>query len=153
MAIENDVALSMDIGAGDWMIEEGRKQGWVEEFMRKIIETTAVQRQNFRRAHEAGATVVFGTDVAIFPHGMNGIQFAYMVEYGMTPMEAIKAATSVAARYMDWEDRVGAIEPGLFGDLVAVKGDPLKDVSALEKVDAVVKGGLVFKAPADKVRP
>ena len=153
LAIENDVALSMDIGAGDWMIEEGRKQGWVEEFMRKIIETTDVQRQNFRRAHEAGATVVFGTDVAIFPHGMNGIQFAYMVEYGMTPMEAIQAATSVAARYMDWEDRVGAIEPGLFGDLVAVKGDPLKDVSVLEKVDAVVKGGLVFKAPADKVRP
>jgi len=78
---------------------------------------------------------------------MNGIQFAYMVEWGMTPMEAIRAATSVAARYMDWEDRVGAVEQGLFGDLVAVKGDPLEDISVLEHVDAVVKGGLVFKKP------
>ena len=78
---------------------------------------------------------------------MNGIQFAYMVEWGMTPMEAIRAATSVAARYLDWEDWVGAVEPGLFGDIVAVKGDPLEDISVLEHVDAVVKGGLVFKVP------
>jgi len=147
LAIENDVALSMDVGAGDWMIEEGRKQGWVEEFLRKTIETTQVQRENFRRAHEAGATIVFGTDAGIYPHGMNGIQFAYMVEWGMTPMEAIMAATSVAARYLDWEDRVGAVEPGLFGDIIAVKGDPLEDISVLEHVDAVVKGGLVFKKP------
>ncbi len=152
LAIEHDVALSMDVGAGDWMIEEGRKQGWVEEFLRKTIETTQIQRENFRKAHEAGATIVYGTDVSIFPHGMNGIQFAYMVEWGMTPMEAIKSATSVAARYMDWEDRVGAVEPGLFGDLVAVKGDPLADISALEQVEAVVKGGLVFKAPPGKAK-
>jgi len=93
--------------------------------------------------------MVFGTDVSIFPHGMNGIQFAYMVEWGMTPMEAIQSATSVAARYMGWEDRVGAIEPGLLGDLIAIKGNPLEDVSRLEKVDVVVKGGLLFKAQAD----
>jgi imidazolonepropionase-like amidohydrolase len=70
----------------------------------------------------------------------------------MTPMEAIQSATSVAARYMDWEDRIGAVEPGLLGDLVAVAGDPLEDISLLERVDIVVKGGLVFKAPADKLR-
>jgi imidazolonepropionase-like amidohydrolase len=149
LAIEEDVALAMDIGAGDWMIEEGRKQGWVEEFLRKTVETTQVQRENFKRAHEAGVPMVFGTDVSIFPHGMNGIQFAYMVEWGMIPMEAIQAATSVAARYMGWQDRVGAVEPGLFGDLVAVKGNPLEDISQLENVDVVVKGGLLFKAPAD----
>ena len=80
---------------------------------------------------------------------MNGIQFAYMVEWGMKPMETIQAATSVAARYMGWEDRVGVIEPGLLGDLVAVKGNPLDDISVLENVEAVVKGGLVFKAPVD----
>jgi len=78
---------------------------------------------------------------------MNAIQFAYMVKWGMTPMQAIQAATSVAARYLGWEDRVGAIEPGLLGDLVAVKGDPLDDVSILENIEVVVKGGLVFKAP------
>ena len=147
LAIEHDVVLIMDIGAGDWMIEEGRKQGWVDEFLRKTIETTQVQRESFKRAHAAGAPIAFGTDVAIFPHGMNGIQFAYMVEWGMTPMQAIQSATSVAAHYMGWEDRVGAIEPGLLGDLVAVKGSPLDDVSLLENIDAVVKGGLVFKAP------
>ncbi len=147
LAIENDVVLVMDIGAGDWMIEQGRKQGWVEEFLRKTIETTQVQRESFRRAHEAGAPLAFGTDAGIYPHGMNGIQFAYMVEWGMQPMEAIQAATSVAAHYLGWEDRVGAIEPGLLGDLIAVKGNPLDDISILEDVAVVVKGGLVFKAP------
>ena len=142
----------MDIGAGDWMIQEGREQGWVEEFIRKTIETTQVQRENFKKAHEAGATIVFGTDAGIYPHGMHAIQFPYMVEWGMTPMEAIKSATSIAAIHMGWADRVGAIEPGLFGDLIAVKGDPLQDISALERVAAVVKGGLVFKAPEGMTR-
>lgn len=146
LAIEHDVALSMDVGAGDWMIEEGRKQGWVEEFLRKTIETTQVQRENFRKAHAAGAPIVFGTDASIYPHGMNAMQFAYMVEWGMTPMEAIRSATSVAARYMGWQDRVGALRPGLYGDLIAVKGDPLEDISVLRQVDVVIKGGLLFKA-------
>jgi imidazolonepropionase-like amidohydrolase len=152
LAIENDVALVMDIGAGDWMIQAGREQGWVEEFQRKVLETTQVQRESFRRAQEAGATIVYGTDVAIYPHGMQGMQFPYMVEWGMTPMQAIQSATSVAARYMDWDDRVGAVEAGLFGDLVAVAGDPLQDITLLQHIEAVVKGGLVFKAPAGTVR-
>jgi imidazolonepropionase-like amidohydrolase len=152
LAIQHDVALTMDIGAGDWMIKEGREQGWVEEFIRKTIETTRVQRESFKKAHEAGATIVFGTDAGIYPHGMHAIQFPYMVEWGMTPMEAIKSATSIAAIHMGWADRVGAIEPGLFGDLIAVKGDPLQDISVLERVEAVVKGGLVFKAPEGTTR-
>ena len=147
LAIENDVALSMEIGVGDWMIEAGREQGWVEEFQRKVLETTDIQRQNFRKAHAAGVPMVFGTDAGIYPHGMAGIQFPFMVEWGMTPMEAIQSATSVAARYMDWGDRVGAIEQGLLADLIAVRGDPLEDMGLMEKVDAVVKGGLVFRAP------
>jgi imidazolonepropionase-like amidohydrolase len=145
LAAENDVALSMDIYDGDWIAVEGRKQGWPDEFIRKNDETTMAQRENFRKAHEAGVTIVYGTDSGVYPHGVNGRQFAYMVEWGMTPMEAIKAATSVAARYMDWEDRVGAITPGRYGDIVAVKGDPLIDISVLENVDTVIKGGLVFK--------
>jgi imidazolonepropionase-like amidohydrolase len=148
LAIEHDVALSMEIGPGDWMIEEGRKQGWVDEFLDKTIETTDIQRQSFRRAHAAGVPLVFGTDAGIYPHGMAGIQFAYMVEYGMTPMEAIQAATSVAAKYLGWEDRVGAVEPGRYGDLIAVRGNPLVDIRLLEAVDLVIKGGDVVKSPA-----
>jgi imidazolonepropionase-like amidohydrolase len=150
LAIEHDVALSMEIGPGDWMIEEGRKQGWVEEFLEKTIETTDIQRESFRRAHAAGVPMVFGTDAGIYPHGMAGIQFAYMVEYGMTPMEAIQAATSVAAKYLGWEDRVGAVQAGRYGDLIAVAGNPLADIRLLESVDVVIKGGEVFKAAANR---
>jgi imidazolonepropionase-like amidohydrolase len=149
LALEHDVALSMEIGPGDWMIEEGRKQGWVEEFLEKTIATTDIQRDSFRRAHAAGVPLVFGTDAGIYPHGMAGIQFAYMVEYGMTPMEAIQAATSVSARYLGWEDRVGALQPGRYGDLIAVRGNPLDDIRLLETVDSVIKGGEVFKAPGE----
>jgi imidazolonepropionase-like amidohydrolase len=145
LAIRHDVALAMDIGAGDWMIEQGRQQGWVEEFLRKTIETTQVQRENFKRAHAAGATIVFATDAGIYPHGMNGMQFGYMVEWGMSPMQAIQAATSIAARHMGWDDRVGTVEPGKLADLVAVRGNPLDDITLLENVDIVIKGGLVFK--------
>ncbi len=152
LAIENDVALSMDIFPGDWMMINGEKQGWPKDFMRKIDETNLAQRQNFKLAHEAGASIVFGTDSGIYPHGMNAEQFAYMVEWGMTEMEAIKAATSVAAHYMGWGDRIGSIKPGYYADIVAVEGDPLSDISVLEMVDTVVKGGVVFKAPADRVQ-
>jgi imidazolonepropionase-like amidohydrolase len=147
LAIENDVGLSMDVGPGDWMIEEGRRAGWVEEFLRKTIETTQVQRDNFRKAHAAGAPIVFGSDAGIYPHGMAYIQFPFMVEYGMTPMEAIQAATSVAARQLGWEDRVGAVARGRYGDLIAIPGDPLEDITLMEQVDTVIQGGLVFKQP------
>jgi imidazolonepropionase-like amidohydrolase len=91
--------------------------------------------------------MAFGTDAGVMPHGQAGRQFRYMVDYGMTPMEAIQSATSVAAHYMGWDDRVGALAPGRFGDLIAVKGDPLQDIARLQDVAAVVKGGLVFKRP------
>ena len=152
LAAEHDVALSMDIYDGDWIAVEGRKQNWPEEFIRKNDETTLAQRQNFRKAHAAGVTIVYGTDAGVYSHGLNTNQFKYMVEWGMTPMEAIKAATSVAAHYMGWDDRIGSIKPGYFADIVAVEGDPLSDITILEQVDTVVKGGLVFKAPADRVR-
>ena len=136
--------------AGDWIADEGRKQGWPEEFLRKNDETTLTQCQGFRKAHAAGVTLPFGTDASIYTHGLNNKQFAYMVEWGMIPMEAIKAATSIAARVLGWEDRVGALKAGLYGDLIAVKGDPLDDVSRLEQVEVVVKGGHIFKAPPDQ---
>lgn len=147
LARQHDVALSMDIYNGDYIDTEGREQGWPEEFLRKNIETTEAQRQGFTRAHAAGVPIVYGTDAGVFPHGLNARQFPIMVKHGMTPMEAIKSATSIAARYMGWADRVGQLAPGRFGDVIAVKGDPLRDITRLQDVAVVIQGGLAFKLP------
>jgi imidazolonepropionase-like amidohydrolase len=147
LARERGVALSMDVYNGTYIDTEGRRQGWPAEFLRKNLETTEAQRQGFARAHRAGALIVFGTDAATYPHGWNARQFEVMVERGMTPAEALRSATSLAARAMGWSDRVGSLEPGRYGDLIAVEGDPLADVRRLQQVDWVVKGGLVFKRP------
>jgi imidazolonepropionase-like amidohydrolase len=146
LAREHDVALSMDVYNGDYIDTEGRRQGWPEEFLRKNLETTEAQRQGFTKAHAAGAPIVYGTDAAVYPHGLNARQLPIMVRRGMTPMQAIQSATSAAARYMGWDDRVGALEPGRYGDLIAVRCKPLEDIGCLQRVDVVVKGGLVFKA-------
>ena len=86
-------------------------------------------------------------DAAVYPHGLNARQFPIMVERGMSPMQAIQSATSVAARYLGWADRVGSVQPGRYGDLIAVEGDPLGDVRRLEDVAVVIKGGLLVKPP------
>jgi len=145
LALEHDVAFSMDVYNGTHIATVGREQGWPEEFLRKNDETTESQRQVFTKAHAAGVPIIFGTDAAVYPHGDNAKMFPVMVERGMTPMEAIKAATSVAAKHIGWADDVGAIEPGRYGDLVAVKGDPLADISILQDVKVVVKGGDHYK--------
>jgi imidazolonepropionase-like amidohydrolase len=145
LAREHDVALSMDVYNGDYIDTEGRRQGWPKEFLRKNLETTEAQRQGFAKAQVAGVAIVYGTDAAVYPHGLNARQFPVMVSRGMTPMQAIQSATSIAARYLGWADRVGALAPGLHGDLIAVRCQPLDDVSCLQQVDVVVKGGLLFK--------
>ena len=145
LAARHGVAFSMDVYNGDYIATVGREQGWPEEFLRKNNETTEAQRQVFTQAYRAGVAIVYGTDAAVYPHGLNARQFRIMVERGMTPMDAIRSATSVAARYMDWDDRVGALAPGRFGDLIAVRGDPLLDITTLETVPVVIKGGLIFK--------
>lgn len=141
LAKEHGVALAMDVYNGDWIDREGRRQGWPEEFLQKNLETVHAQREAFARAYELGVPLVYATDSAVYPHGDNGKQFAIMVGLGMTPADAIRSATSVAARYMGWEDRVGALAPGLYADLVAVEGDPLADITLLEQPEVVVKGG------------
>jgi imidazolonepropionase-like amidohydrolase len=148
LAKEHGVALSMDVYNGDWIDTVGRQEKWPEEFLRKNVETTEAQRQGFTKAHAAGVPIVFGTDAAVYPHGLNARQFPIMVQRGMKPMEAIQSATSVAARYMGWADRIGQLTPGHFGDLIAVKGDPLADIKLLQTVPVVIKGGLPFKLPA-----
>ena len=139
------VWLDMDIYNGDWIEEVGTKQGWPAEYLRKNRETTDVQRRGFAAAVEAGAKLTFGSDAAVYPYGLGGRQFAYMVRYGMTPMQAIQSATSEAARALRMERQVGTLAPGAWGDLIAVDGDPLRDIRALEHVDHVMKGGKLVR--------
>src|SRR2546427_1806305 len=101
------------------------------------------QRENFKKAVQAGVKMAFGTDAGVYPHGWNAKQFAHMVRWGQTPMQAIQAATSNAAELLGWSDRVGRIAPGYLADMVAVDGDPLADVTLLEKVSFVMKDGAV----------
>ena len=145
LAVERGTWLSMDIFNTDFTQETGTEFGVTEDNLRKDREIAQIQRDNFRRAHEAGARMVFGSDAAIYPHGQNGRQFAVMVEYGMSPAEAIRAATWNAAQALGMEGDVGAVAVGRYGDLIAVAGDPLADVRALETVAVVVRGGEVIK--------
>ena len=131
----------MDIYDGDWIEAEGTRQGWPAEYLRKNRETTDAQRQGFSRAVKAGARLSYGTDSGVYPHGSNARQFAYMVRFGMTPMQAIQSATIVAAAALGKGDDVGSLSPGHFADMIAVGGDPLADITVLEHVEAVIKGG------------
>ncbi len=153
LAKEHDVVFSMDVYNGTYTEDVGREQGYAEEFMRKNEETTEAQRIVFEKAVAAGVRITFGTDLGVLPHNMGARQFEVMVERGMTPMQAIKAATSVAAESMGWQADVGTLEPGRFADLVAVSNDPIADVVALQNVDFVVKGGKVVKRPGVKDIP
>ncbi len=147
LAAEHRVPFSMDVYNGSYTAEIGPQRGWPEEFLRKNDETTEAQRVVFEKAIKAGVPILYGTDAGVSPHGWNARQFAIMVQRGMAAMDAIKAATSVAAYHLDWDDDVGAIEAGRFGDLIAVRGDPLVDIAVLQDVDVVIKGGLIFKLP------
>ena len=138
------VWFSMDIYNTEYTQAEGRKNGVLEENLRKDREIAQIQRDNFRKAHRAGVRMVFGSDAGVMPHGQIGRQFRTMVQYGMTPLEAIRAATHNAAEALGRTD-VGRIAPGAFGDLVAVRGDPTQDVTLLERVDAVIKGGTLIR--------
>jgi len=108
-------------------------------------EVMPAARKNIARAFGQGVPVAFGTDAAVYPHGLNGHEFAVYVKLGMTPLQAIQTATVHASKLLGWEDRIGAIEVGKFADLIAVDGDPVKDVTELERVKFVMKGGVVFK--------
>src|SRR5690606_18216635 len=118
--------------------------GVLEDNLRKDREVADVQREGFRRAHAAGVRMVYGTDSGVHPHGDNGRQFAWMVRYGMTPLEAIQAATINSAEALDRKD-VGIAEVGRWADFVAVAGDPTADVRLLEAIPVVIKGGVVEK--------
>lgn len=146
LAKENGTFLVMDIYNDTFILEHGASVGMLPESLEKEREIGQLQRDNFRKAFEAGVRMAFGSDGGVYPHGDNGKQFAYMVEYGMTPMQAIQAATVHAAELIGWPDQVGAIAVGLYADIIAVEGNPLDDVRLLEDVAFVMKGGSVLKA-------
>ncbi len=146
LAAERRVAFSTDVYNGSYTAEVGEELGYPEEFMRKNEETTEAQRVVFEKAYRAGVPILYGTDAGVSPHGYNGRQFEVMVNRGMSPMDAIRSATSLAAEHMDMADDVGAIEAGRYGDLIAVTGDPLLDVTSLQDVGVVIKGGAIVKA-------
>lgn len=135
--------LDMDIYNDDYILAEGEKNGVFEESLAKERMIGRKQRETFRAAHAAGVKLLFGTDGGVYPNGDNAKQFAKMVEWGMTPLEALQAATRSAAEALDKTADVGAIAPGRYGDLVAVDGDPLANVRLLEKPAFVMKGGEV----------
>jgi len=145
LAIEHDVAFSMDVYNGTYTEEMGESLGYAAEFMRKNEETTEAQRVVFRKALAAGVTLMFGTDLGVLPHDLGARQFEEMVKHGMAPMHAIKSATSIAADHMELAADVGAIEVGRFGDLIAVPGDPLADIAVLQNIAVVIKGGEVIR--------
>lgn len=141
LAIQHKTWFDMDIYNDDYILATGTKNGTEQESLDKERMIGLKQRQTFQRAVKAGVMMSFGTDAGVYPHGDNAKQFAKMVEWGMTPLQAIRAATSSAAQALGRDD-VGVIAPGRWGDMVAVRGDPLADVSVLEHPVAVVKGGV-----------
>ena len=145
LAREYGVALSMDIYNGDYINTVGKEENWPEEFLRKNRETTEEQRSGFTKAHQAGVRIVYGTDAGVYPHGDNAKQFSYMVKNGMTPTEAIQAATIHAADVMGWSNQVGQIDSGFFADIVALRDSPIDDIKTLENIEVVIKGGRLFK--------
>jgi imidazolonepropionase-like amidohydrolase len=142
---EHGTFLVADLYDGDWIAEVGAREGWPAETLRKNEETTEAQRQGFTKAVAAGVRLAYGTDSGVYPHGENARQLGYYVRYGMSPIEAIRSATVVAAELMGWDDRVGRLEPGRAADLIAVAGNPLEDVELLRDVAVVVKGGRIAK--------
>ena len=145
LAIENDAALSMDIYVTEYILGEGASAGILEESLEKERMTGATQRSNFRKAVEAGATIVYGTDAGVYPHGQNAKQLSRMTRFGMTPLQALQSATTVAAEVMGLGYEVGKIEVGYAADFVAVEGNPIEQIELLEAPSAVIKGGVRYR--------
>jgi imidazolonepropionase-like amidohydrolase len=128
-----------------WVLENLQTLGWTPNTMEKAKVVIPIAHANLSHAFISGVKVALGTDAGVYPHGLNGHEFGKMVEMGLTPLQAIQAGTVNAADLLGWAEKVGAIEPGKWADIVAVDGDPLRDVTTLEDVKFVMKGGKVIK--------
>ena len=145
LSIERGAALSMDIYVTEYILGEGASAGILEESLEKERKTGATQRSNFTKAVNAGATIVFGSDAGVYPHGQNAKQFSRMTRFGMTPLQAIQSATITAAEVLGLEYDVGKITAGYAADFVAVKGNPIENIELLEEPAAVIKGGVRYR--------
>lgn len=145
LAKERGTYLVMDIYNDDYIIAEFAKMGYPAKIIEKERMVGRLQRENFQRAAKAGVKMAYGTDAGVYPHGWNAKQFAHMVRWGLTPMAAIQSATSSAADLLGWKEKVGRVAPGLYADIIAVNADPLTNITELERVQFVMKGGVVFK--------
>jgi imidazolonepropionase-like amidohydrolase len=153
-SLMDDEAIEMMAAAGTFLVADvyngdyiaaGRAHGWRADVLRKNDETTQAQRDGFTRCLAAGVRIAFGTDAGIYPHGYNARQFAYQVRCGQPPLDAIRSATLHAAELLRWDGRVGRVAPGYLADLIAVPGDPVRDIRRLEEVVFVMKDGAVLR--------
>lgn len=142
---ERGTYLVADIYNDDYILAEFSRLGYPDKIIEKERLVGRTQRENFQKAARAGVKIAYGTDAGVYPHGWNAKQFAHMVKWGLTPAQAVQAATINAAELLGWSDKIGVIAPGAFADIIAVSGDPLKDVTELERVKFVMKGGVVHK--------
>ncbi|MFZ0521723.1 MAG: amidohydrolase family protein, partial [Candidatus Acidiferrales bacterium] len=145
LAKEHGTYLDMDIYDEECIEADARTGAIPADFVQHDAALGQIQRDNCRKALKAGVKLSFGTDAGVCPYGVAARQFAFMVKYGMTPMQAIQAATSSAADLLGHSDVLGSIKPGKYADIIGVAGDPLQDVRALETVSFVMKGGRVYK--------
>jgi len=145
LAKKNGTYFSMDIYVTEYILGEGEKAGILEESLNKERIVGKTQRENFEKAVKAGVNMVFGSDAGVYPHGDNPKQFARMVKFGMPPIQAIQAATINPARLLKQEATLGSLEKGKLADIVAVPGNPLDDMSLMEKVGFVMKDGQIVK--------
>jgi len=145
LAKKHGTYLDMDIYDEECIQEQGKLGKMPKDFLQHDAQLGQMQRDNFRKAVAAGVKMSFGTDAGVCPYGISAKQFAFMVKYGMTPMQAIQAATSNAADLLGHSSEFGSIKPGKYADIIAVTGDPLTDIRVLEAVQFVMKDGKVYK--------
>jgi imidazolonepropionase-like amidohydrolase len=145
LAIQKGAYFGMDIYNTDYTQAEGKKNGVLEESLQKDRDIGLIQRQNYQKALKAGVKMIYSSDAGVYPHGTNANQLITMTQWGATPLQALQSATITAADALGWSKDVGQIKVGAYGDMVGVKGDPLKDITLLQHPTFVMKGGETVK--------
>ncbi|MGH9556981.1 MAG: metal-dependent hydrolase family protein, partial [Terriglobales bacterium] len=149
---EKGVFLVPTLYRMDWTLQNAEKNGAPAAALERLRRSRELAHDHVARAIRVGVPVAFGTDATVYPHGLNAREFAVLVALGMSPLEAIRSATLNAAQLLGWEGKVGAIEPGAFADMIAVEGNPVEDITRLERVSLVMKGGVIYKEESSAAR-